>query len=296
MCIRDSHCGGVDLKFPHHENEIAQSCCANKEEKFANYWVHNEFLNLGSGEKKMSKSLGNVILVHDMLKEWDGEVIRLALLKAHYRSELNWSEDLLKESKAQLDGWYRLEVELNELLVSQNLKYTGGITLDQHEFEDLLYNDLAIPDWISKFSKFFRGEFSKSAFFSVSHFSEAVDVRGRTLFHLAIRQVDLLSNNRRTVLKTFEDKERLGQFVSILLNSTIAFANLLGLLQKDPKDWFKGGASSDDQAEFDAIALRRQEARAAKDWAAADAARDEAKAKGIVLEDKPDGSTEWRKA
>jgi cysteinyl-tRNA synthetase len=72
-------------------------------------------------------------------------------------------------------------------------------------------------------------------------------------------------------------------------------SNLLGLLQKDPEDWFKGNASSDDQAEFDAIALRRQEARAAKDWDAADAARDEATAKGIVLEDGPDGTT-WRKA
>ena len=71
--------------------------------------------------------------------------------------------------------------------------------------------------------------------------------------------------------------------------------NLLGLLQKNPEEWFKGNASSDDQAEFDAIALRRQEARAAKDWAAADAARDEATAKGIVLEDGPDGTT-WRKA
>jgi len=71
--------------------------------------------------------------------------------------------------------------------------------------------------------------------------------------------------------------------------------NLLGLLQKDPEDWFKGGASAEDEAEFDAIALRRQEARAAKDWAAADAARDEGAAKGIVLEDGPDGTT-WRKA
>ena len=76
--VIDIHCGGVDLKFPHHENEIAQSCCANDEAKFANYWVHNEFLNMGS--EKMSKSLGNVTLVHDLLKEWDGEVIRLALL------------------------------------------------------------------------------------------------------------------------------------------------------------------------------------------------------------------------
>ena len=75
----------------------------------------------------------------------------------------------------------------------------------------------------------------------------------------------------------------------------LVFANLLGLLQKDPEEWFKGGASDDDQAEFDAIAKRREVARAAKDWAAADAARDEATAKGIVLEDGPDG-TSWRKA
>ena len=78
-------------------------------------------------------------------------------------------------------------------------------------------------------------------------------------------------------------------------NTIMQEANLLGLLQKDPEDWFKGGASDDDQAEFDAIAMRRQTARAAKDWAAADAARDEATAKGIVLEDGPDGTT-WRKA
>ena len=73
--VIDIHCGGVDLKFPHHENEIAQSCCANAEEKFANYWVHNEFLNMGS--EKMSKSLGNVTLVHDLLKDWDLSLIHI---------------------------------------------------------------------------------------------------------------------------------------------------------------------------------------------------------------------------
>ncbi len=104
----DIHLGGIDLKFPHHENEIAQSECANNA-PLARYWVHNEFLNM-SGDK-MSKSKGNVVLVHDLLKKWDGEVIRLALLKAHYRSELVWSEGLLKESKAQLDGWYRAETK-----------------------------------------------------------------------------------------------------------------------------------------------------------------------------------------
>ncbi len=104
----DIHCGGIDLKFPHHENEIAQSECAHGQ-PLARYWMHNEFLNLK--DEKMSKSKGNVVLVHDLLMDWDGEVIRLALLKAHYRSELIWSEDLLAESKAQLDGWYRALLE-----------------------------------------------------------------------------------------------------------------------------------------------------------------------------------------
>lgn len=238
--VIDIHCGGVDLKFPHHENEIAQSCCANDEKKMANYWVHNEFLNMGS--EKMSKSLGNVTLVHDLLKEWDGEVIRLALLKAHYRSELNWSEDLLKESKKNLDDWYR-EIRDNEVLKEQ---VSGGL-------QDL-HLDLGTPFFLQSI--------------------------------MAI--VDNIKSKSPSAGDPNADHPYLRRYL-------ISQANLLGLLQKDPEDWFKGNASSDDQAEFDAIALRRQEARAAKDWAAADAARDEASAKGIVLEDGPEGTT-WRKA
>ena len=102
-------------------------------------------------------------------------------------------------------------------------------------------------------------------------------------------------NNDYSDLPWDGDKPR-SYIVQKDFNTIIREANLLGLLQKDPEAWFKGGASADEEAEFDAIALRRQEARAAKDWTAADAARDEATAKGIVLEDKPDGSTEWRKA
>lgn len=230
--VIDIHCGGVDLKFPHHENEIAQSCCANEEQTFANYWVHNEFLNMGS--EKMSKSLGNVTLVHDLLKEWDGEVIRLALLKAHYRSELNWSEDLLRESKTQLDRWYRASTSL------------GSLIDDFLSKDSLLLDDLKI----------------------------------------------IFSNRTFELINESGVKERLEEEVDVAL-----FRQLysLGLLQRDPEEWFKGNASDDDQAKFDAIALRRQEARAAKDWAAADAARDEAKALGIVLEDGPEGTT-WRKA
>ncbi len=102
----DIHCGGQDLRFPHHENEIAQSACAHDGAPLARYWMHNGFLRMGTD--KMSKSLGNVVLTHELLKDWPGEVIRWALLSAHYRQPLEWTEDLLRQSKRQLDRFYRL--------------------------------------------------------------------------------------------------------------------------------------------------------------------------------------------
>ena len=89
----DIHAGGHDLIFPHHENEIAQSCCANDGKPLANFWMHNGFINI-DGEK-MSKSLGNFRLVNDLLKQYPGEVLRYVILSAHYRSEQNFSKELL---------------------------------------------------------------------------------------------------------------------------------------------------------------------------------------------------------
>lgn len=102
----DIHGGGADLKFPHHENEIAQSCAAHqlKPEDFSRVWVHNGFVTVGG--EKMSKSLGNVLLAHDLLKNWPGEAIRLTLLSAHYRQPLDWSEEKLRQSKKLLDKLY----------------------------------------------------------------------------------------------------------------------------------------------------------------------------------------------
>ncbi|NNE39668.1 MAG: cysteine--tRNA ligase [Marinicaulis sp.] len=102
----DIHCGGQDLRFPHHENEIAQSACVHDGAPLARYWMHNGFLRMG--DDKMSKSLGNVVLTHELLEQWQGEVIRWALLSAHYRQPLEWTEDLLRQSKTQLDKFYRL--------------------------------------------------------------------------------------------------------------------------------------------------------------------------------------------
>jgi len=104
----DIHGGGQDLRFPHHENEIAQSVCAHGA-PLARYWLHNGFLRMGAD--KMSKSLGNVVLPRDLLKKWPGEALRFALLSAHYRQPLEWTEDLIEQSKRQLDRFYRLLAE-----------------------------------------------------------------------------------------------------------------------------------------------------------------------------------------
>ncbi len=100
----DIHGGGQDLVFPHHENELAQSTCAHDGAVFARYWLHNGFLSIDS--TKMSKSLGNVLLVHDMIKTIPGEAIRLALISAHYRQPLDWSDDTIDAAKRMLDRLY----------------------------------------------------------------------------------------------------------------------------------------------------------------------------------------------
>lgn len=99
----DIHGGGVDLQFPHHENEIAQSECAHGQ-TMANYWMHNGFLDMGG--EKMSKSLGNVVLLNELLNDWDGEVIRFAMLSGHYRAPLDWTNDLLEQAKTTLNRIY----------------------------------------------------------------------------------------------------------------------------------------------------------------------------------------------
>jgi cysteinyl-tRNA synthetase len=107
--IFDIHGGGIDLVFPHHENEIAQSRCAFRTPMMANYWVHNGFLQV-EGEK-MAKSLGNFVTIRDLLKNWPGEVIRLTMLLTHYRQPLNWTANALRESQRTLDHWYELTVD-----------------------------------------------------------------------------------------------------------------------------------------------------------------------------------------
>ena len=118
----DIHGGGMDLIFPHHENEIAQSCGAHNEDKdptiFSKYWLHNAMLNI-DGEK-MSKSLGNIFYIRDYLKKCDGEILRLALLSGHYRQSINWTSDTIEQSKNTLDKFYRILNKFSDIEVDKN--------------------------------------------------------------------------------------------------------------------------------------------------------------------------------
>jgi cysteinyl-tRNA synthetase len=108
--VFDIHGGGIDLIFPHHENELAQSRCAHGTPAMANYWMHNEFVQIE--DTKMSKSLGNFVTIRDLLADWPGEVLRLNMLKAHYRSPMDWTLRGLEESAKTLDDWYSVAADV----------------------------------------------------------------------------------------------------------------------------------------------------------------------------------------
>ena len=135
----DIHGGGLDLIFPHHENEIAQSRCNNNTSSFANYWIHNGFVTIN--KEKMSKSLGNIITISDAVKKYSGQVVRLALLSAHYSQPLDWNDDLLNNQKSILNKWYNLYSDKQD-----------------HNFiiDDNLLDDLNTPGFIAKIHELYN--------------------------------------------------------------------------------------------------------------------------------------------
>ena len=139
----DIHSGGMDLVFPHHENEIAQTCSLDDNHEpasFAKFWFHNGFVNV-EGEK-MSKSIGNIKLVHDLKKQYKGEVLRLTLLSAHYRQPLNWTKEIIDQNSKMLDRFYRSLKELQDVEISSHL-------VSEDIMESLL-DDLNTPKVLAK--------------------------------------------------------------------------------------------------------------------------------------------------
>ena len=237
----DIHAGGRDLIFPHHENELAQSRCVHGGAEFARYWLHNGFLSMGS--EKMSKSLGNVLLVHDMIKSIPGEVIRLALLGAHYHQPLDWSDDTLGSARRMLDRLYGAVRGIDVSDEAQAAAEPSAALIEALE------DDLNTPKAMAEF------------------------------FALA-----------KTLNKASDDAEK-----QRLAATMYASGDLMGLLQSDPESWFAGDIEGQLSAdEIEALIEKRNEARAAKDFAAADAFRDQLTNAGIKIEDGSDG-TSWRR-
>ena len=138
----DIHGGGIDLIFPHHENEIAQSRCANDTKVFANYWVHNAFITLSN--EKMAKSQGNILKIKDFRNKLSGQIIRLALMSAHYKQPLDWNDQLLSDCENTLDKWYKV--------YSSNLKSVKV----PDEILKPLYEDLNTPGYIANLHKLYE--------------------------------------------------------------------------------------------------------------------------------------------
>ncbi len=235
----DIHGGGRDLIFPHHENERAQSCCGYGGD-FVRYWLHNAYVDM-DGEK-MSKSLGNVRTVRELLGLYAGEVLRFALLSTHYRSPLNFSGELLDNAKTALNSFY------------QALRNSADIEAEHIRPEDTaaftaLLDDLNTP-----------------------------------------KAIAALHSSCKALNKA--DAKMAATFKGELL----AMGRMMGLLGNDPEQWFTDSASSSGPTaeDIEHRLAARLEARARKDFAAADAVRDELQAQGIELEDGPEGTT-WRR-
>ncbi len=257
----DIHGGGIDLVFPHHENEIAQGVCAHghahgdqAHDEYARYWMHNGFLTVDA--EKMSKSIGNVLLLHDLVQAMPGEVVRWALLSAHYRQPLDWNQTLLEQSRKNLDRLYGVLRDADAALADFN-----EATLDEAEMElaenamdpvlDALEDDLNTPGAIAQ------------------------------LFGLGNALRDLLNDAEADI-----------NDVAMARWSLTEAAGLLGVLALTPDEWFEGGDPAL-KAEVEALLEQRAAARAEKNWGEADRIRDRLNELNVVVMDGPQGAT-WR--
>lgn len=227
--VIDIHGGGQDLVFPHHENEIAQSCCVHGRDYFARYWVHNGYITVD--EKKMAKSAGNFLTLHDALQQHHGEVIRYALLSSHYRKPMDWNQTSLLQAKQNLDRWYR------------GLLTAAAPSADcvDDAFMKALADDLNTP-----------------AALGILH--------------------DLAHNKQWHALR--------------------GSASYLGLLYESPQAWFRWAPSAQqellDEHRIEQLLNERERARQRKDYASADAIRQQLEQAGVAVEDKKEG-VQWRR-
>lgn len=254
----DLHHGGVDLMFPHHENEIAQSEAANKK-TFCNCWAHNEFLNFGS--EKMSKSLGNVVTMRAFIEKYSGQVLRQILISVHYRARMDWTDEVIEKAVNDVVRIHEFAVELSE-------KQPANVATDQsamtairelrQQFDEDLANDFNSAGALGQFFSFLR-------------------------------------NVRRDILPKAASAELIQAARDFMRHTGLALGHIhtdpQALLKQ--LEALKG-AGNVDEAWIQGLIEARKAAKASKDWKRADEIRDELKAKSIVLIDNKDGSISWK--
>ncbi|MCR5093639.1 MAG: cysteine--tRNA ligase [Lachnospiraceae bacterium] len=250
----DIHGGGEDLIFPHHENEIAQSEASSGKE-FAHYWMHNAFLNIDN--HKMSKSAGNFFTVRDILAKYEGRVLRLFLLSAHYRSPLNFSDPLMDSAKSSLE---------RILNCSDNLAYAAEHAKEKEASETEKQILAEAEKYRAQFEKAMDDDFN-----TADGLAAVYDLVRYLNSHVGEQPSEEFAKGAAELLRTLTD--------------------VLGL-DLSPR---QAGDNDADEEKILAMIAERQEARKAKDFARADAVRDELLAMGIILEDTREG-VKWKRA
>jgi cysteinyl-tRNA synthetase len=252
----DLHHGGVDLMFPHHENEIAQSEAANKCQ-FCNNWAHNEFLNFGS--EKMSKSLGNVIKIRDFVNKFGGQVLRHVLLSVHYRARLEWTDEVLQRAVDEVRRIHDFVIEAKSYKAQGPGACDPEIAKALGNIQEELANDFNSAGALGQYFSLLR------------HVKANKDL----LTDESLKQVHLTN-------------QYLSDALGLININPEAVLSQLHKLDQDTS------ASDVDAAWIEQLIEERKVAKSSKNWARADEIRNELTAKKIVLKDNPDGSTSWK--
>jgi cysteinyl-tRNA synthetase len=286
----DIHGGGIDLVFPHHENEIAQSCCAFGHDVMANYWVHNGFLQV-EGEK-MSKSLGNFVTIHQALADWPGEVLRLNMLKTHYRRPIDWTLRSLEESS---DTYFELLDVAEEYLPGK----------PDSKFVEALLDDLNTPLAVARLHEIrtsaLNGDIDSGAALKASLMLVGLALEQREAGFVVPTFSHGGSKNEifDAFMRLFPKNYPVGVAKRILRNSTQDLEAEIGFIcnrLRFAQSTLRTGDAVRLNDEIEAINEKirgRLTARAAKNWAESDRIRDELDGMGIALKDNKDGTTSW---
>ena len=258
------HHGGVDLMFPHHENEIAQSEAANGC-TFSENWCHNEFLNFGS--EKMSKSLGNVITIRSFVENFGGLVLRQILLSVHYRSKMDWSEEVIDKAIGDMERLYNFSDSVGKLQKGgeDHAEFVKTAQETLEKVQQAIADDFNIPQ-------------SMGSLFGLIRNYNGLKLQkvGDQTLEILEKTVNFL--DLATGLISLDEKKR-----------NLAFEQI----QKARKALHGSDSDSLSAEEVEDLLVQRKEARANKDWAKADKIRDQLKAAKIVVKDNPDGTVTW---